>query len=389
MIKNYFKIAWRNLLRNRLYSVINIGGLAVGMAVSFMLLIYVYNEFSFDKFNVNDTRLFRVLRNQPSNGELITSSATPIPLAPAMIKDFPQIDEVARANWAYDYLVNYNDKALKLTTMAADASLLDMFSFDFIYGNKKDALSEQSSIVLTQSGAKAIFGDVNPVGKVIKLNTQYPLTVSAVIKDLPANSSFYFKALISWKQLEVEQSWLKTSGWGNYSFMTYAMLKPGASAATVNAKLKDIVKQYDPHNKENQIFLYPYSKFHLYSDFKNGIAVGGSIEYVRLFLFLAIGILLIACINFMNLSTARSERRAREVGVRKAVGARRFSLIQQFMGESLLMAFVALILAVGLMQVLLPVFNDIIKLQLAVPYTNIWAWLAAVGVTGAYRFDCG
>src|SRR5579872_3078837 len=137
MIKNYFKVAWRNLRRNSLYSLINIGGLAIGMAVSFMLLIYVYNEFSFDKFNTNSDRLYRVLRNQPSNGELMTNSATPVPMAPAMIKDFPEFDKIARANWSYDILANYNNKALKLNTMAADASLLDMFTFDFVNGDKK------------------------------------------------------------------------------------------------------------------------------------------------------------------------------------------------------------------------------------------------------------
>ncbi|MDB4901480.1 MAG: macB 20 [Mucilaginibacter sp.] len=380
MIKNYFKIAWRNLVRNRLYSIINIGGLAIGMAVSFMLLLYVYNEFSFDKFNTNSDRLYEVMRNQPSNGELQTGTATPVPMAPAMIKDIPEIDKVARTNWPYDILMNYKDKAIKINTMAADPDLLTMFSFNFIYGNK-NALSDMSSIVLTQSGAKALFGDINPVGQVIKLNNQYPLKVSAVIKDNPVNSSFVFKALISWQQLTAEQQWLKTSGWGNYSFFTYVMLKPGVSLASVNSKLKYIVKRYDPNNKENTMFLYPFTRLHLFSDFKNGVNTGGRIDSVKLFLFLAIGILIIACINFMNLSTARSERRAKEVGVRKAVGARRFALVQQFMGESLLLAFLALIISLVLIIVLIPFFDDIIHLQLSLPYTNLWAWGAAIGVT--------
>lgn len=381
MIKNYFKIAWRNLVRNRLYSIINIGGLAIGMAVSFMLLLYVYNEFSFDKFNVNSDRLYEVMRNQPSNGELQTGTATPVPLAPAMIKDFPEVEKVARTNWPYDILMNYKDKAVKINTMAADPDLLSMFSFDFIYGNKHDALTDMSTIVLIQSSAKALFGDMNPVGQVIKLNNQYPLKVSAVIKDNPVNSSFNFKALISWQQLTAEQQWVKTSGWGNYSFQTYAMLKPGVSLASVNSKLKYIVKKYDPNNKENTMFLYPFTRLHLFSEFKNGVNTGGSIDSVRLFLFLAIGILIIACINFMNLSTARSERRAREVGVRKAVGARRLALIQQFMGESLMIAFLSLVLALVLVAVLIQPFNDIIQLQLSLPFGNLWAWGAALGVT--------
>ncbi|WP_259067622.1 ABC transporter permease [Mucilaginibacter sp. X4EP1] len=381
MIKNYLKIAWRNLRKNRLYSIINIGGLGIGMAISFMLLLYVYNEFSFDKFNTNNDRLYRVLRNQPSNGDIITNSATPVPLAPALIKDFPEIDNVARANWADENLINYNNKALKIRTMAADPSLLNMFSFNFVYGSKQNALSDISSIVLTQSGAKAIFGDVNPVGQIVKFNNQYPLKVSAVISDNPSNSSFDFKALISWQTLSAEEKWIKDSGWGNYSFFTYVMLKPGASLDALKPKLASVVAKYDPHNKENKLFLYPYAKFHLYSDFKNGVNTGGSIEYVRLFLMLAIGILLIACINFMNLSTARSERRSREVGVRKAIGARRFSLILQFMGESLLMAFTAFLFSLILMVILIPVFSNIINIKLSIPYQNVFAWLSALGVT--------
>lgn len=364
-----------------MYSIINIGGLALGMAVSFMLLLYVYNEFSFDKFNVNSDMLYQVMRNQPSNGELMTNSATPVPLAPAIIKDFPEIAKVSRTNWSYDILMNYKDKAVKINTMAADPDLLDMFSFDYIFGSRKSAFANMSSIVLTASGAKALFGDDNPIGQVIKLNNQFPLKVSAVIKDNPANSSLFFKALISWDQISAQQSWIKTSGWGNYSFQTYVMLKPGVSLALVNSKLKYLVKRYDPNNKENTLFLYPFVRLHLYSQFKNGINTGGRVDSVFLFLMLAIGILIIACINFMNLSTARSERRAREVGVRKAVGARRFALVKQFMGESLLMAFLSLVLALILIVILIPVFNDLIRLQLKLPVANIWAWAAALAVT--------
>ena len=382
MLRNYLKTAWRNLTKNKLYSMINIGGLAIGMAVSFMLLLYVYNEFSFDKFNKNGDRLYRVFRNQPSNGELTTGTSTPVPLAAALSKDFPEIDQVARTDWPSDELATYQDKAIQLNVLAVDPAFLTMFSFDFIAGQEHQALADPSSIVLTQSGAKALFGDKNPVGQTITLSNKYPLKVSAVIKDNPTNSSFSFKALISWDQWTVEQPWVKQSGgWGNYSFFTYVMLKPDVSLASVNAKLKNIVTRYDPVNKENTLFLYLFARYHLYSDFKNGINTGGSIDAVKLFLFLAIGILLIACINFMNLSTARSERRAREVGVRKAVGARRFALIQQFMGESLLMAFMALLFAMLLVALLMPRFNDLMGLQLSLPYHNPWAWAGALGVT--------
>ncbi|HEX3385664.1 MAG TPA: ABC transporter permease, partial [Mucilaginibacter sp.] len=381
MIKNYLKVAWRNLRRNSLYSVINIGGLAIGMAVSFMLFIYAYNEFSFDKFNVNNARLYHVLRNQPSNGEIFTNSATPIPLAPAMIRDFPEFVKVARANWTYPILVNYKNKALKVNTMSADPAILDMFTFYFIHGDKKMALADPSSIVLTESAAKAIFGDADPMGQVIKLDNQHLMKVSAVIKDNPQNSSFSFNALMSWQAFEAQNSGIKTSGWGSYNFQTYAMLKPNASLPAVNAKLKTIVAKYDPDNKENTMFLYPFAQEHLYGQFKNGKNIGGAIESVRLFLYLAIGILLIACINFMNLSTARSERRAREVGIRKAVGSNRMALIAQFIGESVLLAFFSFLVAVGLVWLLSGTFSALININLHVPYDNVFAWIYALGVT--------
>jgi putative ABC transport system permease protein len=305
----------------------------------------------------------------------------PVELAPALAKDYPGIELTARTNWAYDVIINYKNNPLKLKTLAADPSLLKMFTFSFIRGNMQTAMAGPSSIVLTETGAKTIFGNANPLGQIVKFNNQLPLKVTAVLKDNPQNSSFDFTALIPWGALETEEPWIKTSGWGNYSFMTYVMLRKNASLDAINAKIKNAIAIYDPVNKENKPFLYSFTRGHLYGDFKNGVNTGGSIEYVRLFLFLAIGILLIACINFMNLSTARSERRAREVGVRKAIGARRMTLVQQFMGESLLMAFLAFIAAIILVQLLLPVFNDIIHLKLQLPYENPWAWCAALGVT--------
>ncbi|MES2277026.1 MAG: ABC transporter permease [Bacteroidota bacterium] len=381
MILNYLKLAWRNLGRNKASSVINIGGLAIGMAVSFMLLLYVYNEFSFDKFNTNGNRLYQVFKNQPGNGDIKTKPLTPQPLAAALKKDFPEIQNVTRTSEPADILLSYGDKGLKVNTLTADPALLDMFSFHFIYGNKSEALAGQSTIVLTQSVAKALFGNSNPLGAMVKFANQFPLKVSAVIADNPQNSSFSFKALISWQTFLAQQPWMKDVGWDNYSYFTYVLLKPGASANGFNAKLKQVIAQYYPKDKAIQLFAYPFTRLHLYGEFKNGVNSGGSIEYVRLFLFLAIGILLIACINFMNLSTARSERRAREVGIRKAIGARRIALIGQFMGESLLMAFLSFLLALLLMVLFFPVFANTVNIQLSLPYGNIWAWVIALAVT--------
>jgi putative ABC transport system permease protein len=381
MFRNYFKIAWRSLVKNKLYSAINIGGLGAGMAVSFILLIYVYNEISFDGFHQKKDRIYKVMKNQPTDDGIGTGDATPVQLAGALQKDYPEFEAIARTNQGYDQLLNYNNKPLKFNLMSADASYLDIFTLDFVKGNKRNAFKDMSSVILTESAVKALFGDKDPMGQTVKLNGTQQVKVSAVIKDLPQNSTFRFKALISWKLYEASQPWVKNSGWGNYSFMTYVLLKPGVDPDVLSGKIKNLVTRYNADNKENKLFLFPFTRWHLHSDFKNGVNIGGSIEYVRLFLLLAIGILLIACINFMNLSTARSERRSREVGIRKVVGAKRIAIIQQFLGESVLTAFLAFVFALLLMSALLPSFNELISRQLIIPYTNCWAWAAAIAVT--------
>ena len=381
MIKNYFKIAWRSLINNKLYSAINIGGLGIGMAVSFMLLLYVYNEFTFDTFHQNKDRIYKVMRNQPANGEVNTGDATPVQAAAIFIKDYPEVEAAARTNNGYDQLFNYNNNPLKFNLMSADASFLNIFTLDFVKGNKTEAFKDPASVIMTQSAVKALFGDKDPIGQTVKLNGTQLVKVTAVIRDLPQNSTFNFKALIPWSLYETMQPWIKTSSWGNYSFQTYVMLKPGVNVDAFNHKIKDLIARNNPTNKENQLFLYLFNNWHLHSEFKNGVNSGGSIEYVRLFLFLAIGILLIACINFMNLSTARSERRSREVGIRKVVGARRIAIIQQFLSESVLTAVLALFVAIITMTVFLPYFNQIIQKQLTIPYHIYWAWIVAIGVT--------
>lgn len=380
MLKTYFKIAWRNLIGNKVSSIINIGGLAIGMAVSFMLLLYVYNEFSFDKFHANNGRLYQVFKNQPMNGEIKTKYTTPQKLAPILQKDIPEVENTARVSDVMMPLVAYNNKALKLKAIAADPSFLQLFSFEQISGNKGDALTDQSAIVLSQSAAKALFGNTDPVGQIVKYN-DVPLKVTAIIKDNPQNSSFNFNAIIPWQGFLAQLPWLKDEGWDNYSYATYVLLKPGASLASANGKIKDIIGQHFAADKNIKLFMCPFNRLHLYGEFKNGVNSGGSIAYVRLFLFLAIGILLIACINFMNLSTARSQRRAKEVGIRKAMGAQRLALVKQFMGESLLMALLAFLLSLIFIVLLLPAFTTIIHIQLNLPYSNVWAWCIALAVT--------
>ena len=390
MFKNYLKIAFRNLAKHKLFSLINIGGLGVGMAVSFMLLLYVYNEFSYDKMYRNNDRIYQVWRNQLSGGEFQSGTSTPVQIAGTLLKNYPEIEQAARSNWPFDNLFKYKDRSLNLITVSADPSLLDIFNFDFVEGNRAAAITDVSSIILTQSGAKAIFGNEDALGKTLKMNNARSVKVTGVIKDLPENSSLKFNAFAPWAMLEADEPWLKTSSWSNYNFLTYTLLKPGADVSVLNRKLSGLITKYNPQDKENKLFLYQFSKQHLYGEFKNGVSTGGGgIAYVRLFLLLAIGILLIACINFMNLSTARSETRAREVGVRKVVGARRISIISQFMGESLLMCAISFILALVLVTLMLPYFNSIISKNLTLPYNSPLFWLAGIGLTVITGFVAG
>lgn len=212
MFRNYFKIAWRSLVKNKLYSAINIGGLGAGMAVSFILLLYVYNEVTFDSFHQNKDRIYKVMRNQPANGEINTGDATPVQLGGVLQKDYPEIETTARTNQGYDQLFNYNNKPLKFNLLSVDASYLDIFTLDFVKGNKQDAFKDMSSVIMTESAVKALFGDKDPMGQTVKLNSTQLVKVSAVIKDLPQNSSFKFKALIPWKLYEAMQPWVKNSG---------------------------------------------------------------------------------------------------------------------------------------------------------------------------------
>jgi putative ABC transport system permease protein len=403
MLRNYGKIAWRRLVKDKFYSLINVAGLALGITVSFILLLYVWQEYSFDKFHRNAPRLFEVFKNQPAGGEIRTKPISPEPLAATLKKDYPEVEQVARVNTLGKSLLSYGSKAIKFNTIAADSTLLDLFSFELagssvrgntparenasVSGNapaneaRPAVLTGESGIVLTRTAAVALFGAADPVGRTISFNNQFPLRVSAVIEDHPVNSSFSFEAMISWKTFEHERPWMKDPGWGYFLYATYVLLRPGTSFPAVNAKLAGLLKQYDPAQKEIRLFLYPFARLHLYDRFSNGVNVGGRIGYVRLFLILAIGILLIACINYMNLSTARSAKRAREVGVRKTMGAARGALIAGFLGESITLSLVAFLIALGLSAILIPVTNNLLGLRLHLPFDNGWAWSIGLGVT--------
>lgn len=376
MIKNYFKVAFRNLWRSKGFSIINISGLAIGIASAILILLWIQNEVSFDRFHTNQSRLYQAWNRGMFDNKLQCWSTTPKILGPTLKQDYPEVEKATRINWDQNILFSIGEKRLTVQGTMVDPDFLTMFSFPLIKGNANDALNNVYSIVLTQKLSKKLFGNEDPMGKVILLDNKDNFTVTGVLKDLPNNTRFDFEYLLPWSYMQVTHQ--NDSSWGNNSTQNFVLLKENASLTAFNSKIKNIIIDHSKEKNQIEVFLYPLSKVHLYSKFENGIVVGGKIDMVRLFAIIAAFILLIACINFMNLSTARSEKRAREVGIRKVVGAQKGSLVGQFLGESILLAFIAGIFALIIVKVSLPGFNTLVNKELFIPFGNIYFWLIAV-----------
>src|SRR5579862_1333493 len=359
MIKNFFKIALRNLWRSKGFSIINIFGLAIGMASAIAILLVIQNEMSYDLFHKNKDVLYEAYDREVFDADLHSWNTTPKILAPTLKQDYPEIENTTRVNWGNSFLFTLGEKHLTAEGTCVDPAFLTMFSFPLEAGNVNSALSGIYSITLTESFAKRLFGNEDPMGKTIKLDNRDNFTVKAVMKDLPNNTRFKFDYLLPWSYMD-KRGW-SDSNWDNNSTQTFVQLKSNATLANVKEKI--------------EIFLHPARMWHLYTDFEKGKVVGGEIETVRMFGIIAAFILLIACINFMNLSTARSEKRAKEVGIRKVVGAQKQSLIGQFICESGLLAFIAGIIALGVVQLCLPAFNTLTEQQLRIGYGNIYFWI--------------
>jgi putative ABC transport system permease protein len=377
MLKNYIKIALRSLLRNKGFSIINISGLAIGMASAILILLWIHDELSYDRFHHDEDRLFEVWTNDVIDGAIQTGLNTPQLMGPIIKQDFPEVDNTARIGWNSEFLCSYHDKILKANGTWADPSFLELFNFPLITGNPKAVMADPYSLVITQKMASNLFGNSNPLGKIVKMGNAENFTVTGVLKDLPSNTQFDFEFLLSSELLRSKGYF--DADWTDVSIRTYVKLKsPGAFART-NAKMKNIIIKYSAGRAKTTAFLYPVSKLRLYSEFKNGKSAGGRIATVTIFGTIAGLILLIACINFMNLSTAKSEKRSKEVGIRKVMGALKKSLVSQFLGESVLIAFVAGILALFIVQFCLPAFNQLTGKHLYIEYGNLYFWMVAIG----------
>lgn len=378
MLKNFFYIAFRNLFKNKAFSLINISGLAIGMAAAALIFLVIDYQKSYDQFHLNKSRIYEAWNKAPISGKLHAWNTTPMPLARAMEKDLPEVENTARVDWGSNYLFSIGDMRLKAKGNIVDSTFLKIFTFPMIQGDERTALNGIYDLVVTASFAKKLFDTEDVMGKIVKIDNQDNFTITGVLKDLPPNSRFNFEYLIPWAYKAAKDQW--GGNWGSNNTRTYALLKENASIEAANEKMKSMKPRYDKEADPSwQMFLYPLDRWRLYSKFTNGIEDGGMIDSLKIFGIIAIFLLLIACINFMNLSTARSEKRAKEVGIRKVVGAQRGSLIGHFVGESILLSFIAGIFALVILYVVIPPFNQLIEEKLSLNIGDPQFWLKGLG----------
>ena len=378
MFKNYLKIAWRNLLRNKSFSLLNIVGLSIGLAVTALILIWINFEVGFDRFHEKTDRIYQVNNQYPVEGEIWTWNSTPKIMASVIKNDYPEVEGVSRYFYETPFLFSKDDKRIKSTGTIVDPDFLKMFSFPLIEGNIETVFEDVNSVVVTEEFAKKLFGTESPIGKIVKVDNADSFKVTGVLKDLPQNTQFTFEFLMPWAYLH-QKGW-DDENWSNNSIATYVLLKEGTNYKTFSKKIKNLRELHDKDSPEMETLLYPYSRTWLYDEFENGKEIGGRIDLIRMFGIIAAIILIIACINFMNLSTARSEKRAKEVGIRKVIGAEKTALVGQFLGESILISFLAAILALLIVFIALPFFSTLIDKPLSLDMTNSWFWLSALGV---------
>jgi len=383
MIKNYLKIALRNIRRHKGYSFINIAGLAIGMACCILILLWVQDELKYDRFHENASDIYRVIQDINFTDHSTTWAITQGPLGPSLEKDFPEIIHATRITWR-GFRLTYNEKIFDESVGMADGAIFEMFTFPLIEGDPATALSEPRSIVLTEETAEKYFGDENPIGKTIKADNQYDFLVTGVMKNVPHNSHLQFDFLIPFifgRELNYT-----VDNWRNSQFRTYVQLQKGIPYREVLQKISGYLYEKPTIEKDARLNLQPLTRIHLYSNYEFD-AAHGDITFVTIFSVIAFFILLIACINFMNLTTARSGNRAKEVGMRKVVGAYKSDIIRQFFGESILLAFIAMLFALILVWLLLPVFNNLSAKELTMDISgNPWILLGLISIallTGA------
>lgn len=387
MIKNYFKIAWRNLLKNKKSSFINISGLAIGMAVAILIGLWIWDELTYDKYNKNYDTVAQVYQRQTWNGEVYTQQALPFPMGEELRTNYgSDFKYIAMASWEGDHILTVGDKHINKNGFYIDKEGPAILDLNMIHGSLNGFVNP-NSVMLSESTANIFFGNANPMNQVMKLDSKMDVKVVGVYKDLPYNSKFNNLQFIApWELYKIAEPWLERAAtqWGNNSFQCFAQINNNTDFAAVDKKIinSKINKQPEEDKKfKAEIFLNPMNDWHLRSSFKEGVRTGGGIVYVWMFALIGAFVLLLACINFMNLSTARSEKRSKEVGIRKTVGSLRSQLIWQFLSESVLVAFIAFAFALILTQLMLPWFNQVADKKMSILWGNIWFWAAGFGFT--------
>jgi putative ABC transport system permease protein len=381
MFKLNLKIALRNLWRNKTSSFINISGLAIGLASCLLLLLYVSYEWSYDKHGKNSSHVYKVMTNFLDINQKIESTGgnTGNMIGPALKEDYPAVKAMSRYDWGGPKLIANGTKSFKKRGLFADADILNVFDYTFISGNPKTALNAPDNIIITESTAKILFGTTSVLNRTVRFDNKINLKITGVIRDIPGNTSVCFDFLMPWSLYETQFDWVKEPSWTNYNWTTVIRLDPSTDLEAFNKEIKGVMEKKRPHSRAF-VFAYPLNKLHLNGTFINGQSKGGKIEQVRLFMGLAIGILLIACVNFMNMATAKSERRAKEVGIKKTIGATRGSLISQFLIESLVLTFCSAIMAIVIIELTLPLFNNLLGIELGISYSNFYIWTGLISV---------
>jgi putative ABC transport system permease protein len=385
MFKNYLTIAWRNLIKNKALMLINITGLSVGIAVAMLIGLWIWDELSYNKNFDNYDRIVQVWQNQTFNGVTGSQTAMPIPLGYKLRNEYKHdFKYVVLSTWNYGHIMAYGDKKLTKEGSFMQVEAPDLFSLKMLKGTRA-GLTDPSSIMLSASLAKAIFGDADPMLKTIKIDNVWNVKVTGVYEDQPHNSNFRELGFIApWDLYVTTAPWIKNAmtRWGNNSWQIFAQLKPEADMAKVSAEIRNIKMLAIKAQGDNVgamakplVFLHPLSRWHLFSEFKDGFNTGGDIKFVWMFGIIGVFVLLLACINFMNLSTARSEKRAKEVGIRKTVGSLRSQLISQFFIESVLIAVFAFLISLLLAQLTLPWFNTVADKTMHILWNNPVFWI--------------
>lgn len=391
MLRHYFKTAWRSLLRNRTYSLVNIGGLAIGMTVAILIGLWIYDECSYNTYFKNYDTIARIKQNQSVEGKVYTQDAIPYPLKDVLqVKYGNNFKHVVISSWQGDHILNKGIRNISESGMYMDKGADEMLSLKMKYGNY-GGLNEPNAVLLSASAAKAIFGNEDPMHQQLKIDNKLEVKVAGVYEDFPMNTEFYnINFIAPWELYVSSEKWIQNAHteWGNNSFQIFVQL---ANNTTFDEAGKKVAKAKYNESDEGlkkfnpQILLLPMKDWHLRNSWDNGKQSGGAIIYVRLFCIIGIFVLLLACINFMNLSTARSEKRAKEVGIRKAVGSMRSSIIKQFYFESILLTIIAFIFSLLLVTLMLPWFNNLSGKHMFIPWNNLYFWIISVlfiAVTG-------